>query len=59
MEYAKRKIHFASPEVAQVQQIYSAEPSEIAIKEENHQLQQKESDILTHEKLGPDFEIRG
>ncbi|CBY12258.1 unnamed protein product [Oikopleura dioica] len=51
MEYAKRKIHFASPEVAQVQEIYSAEPSEIAIKEENHQLQQKESDILTHEKL--------
>ena len=58
MEYAKRKIHFASPEVAHVQQIYSAEPSEIAIMEENHhELQQKESDIFTHQKLGADFEI--
>ena len=53
MEYAKRKIHFANPEVAVVKTIYSAEPSEIAIMEDPAlELQQKESDILSHQKLG-------
>lgn len=54
IEYAKRKIQFANPEVAMVKTMSICEPEEIEIKEENNSVEQKESDILTHQKLGKD-----